>query len=713
MPSTHNSAEVMLAGEKRETNLKLLKIYPVLVAITSIVMCIPASGALQRSSSQVLDLHEPAYSAGKPNTQGTILVINGKTIDIPSSSRQTISGLSKIALARLVDEELVLQKALGLQSSQGRAWGAAPTPGMRNTAISDYLNSIAAQAPKAEPVMVKSYFENHPLVFARRQSFVFELAKILVDKQLLDLSPGMLNANLSMNEVRALIQKAHLNAKFGTFNLPSESLPANELTALQTMQVDSVKILTEPNCITVLSLKSRSHSPLSFERAQPEIERLLNSLSQQQTLTRELQQLRASASIQCSSDLPCSEIPASDLGSQWIQTPKRSALQQAWTALSTELQVVTKDEYGGPGWWNAIQSMTWSNAAKDAAFRLFGKVDPVSIHRFSTPNGELTYSFDIAPFKFQDGLPAEVIIESSSLSGRSIFDKARTHATTQASMQTMRIDTNQQPSIEINDIIATAKSYKGVAGIWFGTNRFIASSVRLLSAQTDLAIHKLATTFSLEQKDKTVAFGFSLSAASASFAGETIGPINMDWNVKHLDRDAFASMFQALKTSDVRKSEAARIEQVTALFDRIGPSLLTTHTAIELQNLSVSYQGFTAKMRGTLGFGHIQRGDVYSLPRLMELIRGHITAIVPKGFVKKIVSAYVHRRQSRMNTQETSVDRDKEAFAEKEAINHIMAKLIDNGIFTVNGDNLQSIVDIREGSVLINGRDLKTIYREQ
>lgn len=204
---------------------------------------------------------------------------------------------SRVVLERLIDQELAVQKAEEQKLDRDPRVMQQLAAARRDIIARNYVERIAAGAPKPSPEEVKKYYEEHPALFAQRRIYTLQEIKIESKPEQVEELRAKLAAAKNVNEFVNFLRGAGYEFSADQAVRAAEQLPIATLPVFSKMEDGQALINPTPKGATVLVLAASRSQPLSEDAARPYIEQFLLNERRRKVVADDLKALRATADI--------------------------------------------------------------------------------------------------------------------------------------------------------------------------------------------------------------------------------------------------------------------------------------------------------------------------------------------------------------------------------------------------------------------------------
>lgn len=207
---------------------------------------------------------------------------------------------SKVFLNQLIDQELVVQKALDQKLDKTPRVLQALEAARREVLARAYVEQVTANPLRPQENQIKQYYQDHPELFSKRQIYLlqeFLLPNVPQDK-IEEVRRQALSAK-SPSEFANWVKSSDLRANSSAAQRPAEQIPMDLLTKLAALGDGSALVVQDKGPAMRILFRSASRpDPVDFERARPAVEQFLVNMARRDTLNNDLRLLRESAKVE-------------------------------------------------------------------------------------------------------------------------------------------------------------------------------------------------------------------------------------------------------------------------------------------------------------------------------------------------------------------------------------------------------------------------------
>lgn len=204
----------------------------------------------------------------------------------------------KQALNRLVDQELLVQKAMEAKLDRNPNVLQALEASKREILAAAYLEQVAAAAPKPTADEVKAYYAKHPELFAERK--IYRLREVAVAEK--PENRGAIKEQLakggSLEDLLAWLKERNIPFRPEAGVKAAEQLPLELLPRLHQLKDGQAITFENANGLLLVQVLATQSQPIDEKGATPVIENFLTADKRKQLAAAELKKLKEAATIE-------------------------------------------------------------------------------------------------------------------------------------------------------------------------------------------------------------------------------------------------------------------------------------------------------------------------------------------------------------------------------------------------------------------------------
>jgi EpsD family peptidyl-prolyl cis-trans isomerase len=242
---------------------------------------------------------EGAEAAAKVNGE----VISGALVDhevrklgnLTPEQRQKVA---KQVLRNLVDQDLLMQKAVAEKLDQDGGVQLALDAARRQILAQAYVEKITANVPKPTAQEVSDYYNKHPELFSERRIYRLQEINIAVTPDKEEVVKAQLSGTHSLDDFLQWLRDQKIPARIAQTTKAAEQLPLELLPRLAQMRDGQALTMKAPNALNILVVAGSQSQPVTLEQAKASIERFVTNQKKQEAAAAALKALRDQAKIE-------------------------------------------------------------------------------------------------------------------------------------------------------------------------------------------------------------------------------------------------------------------------------------------------------------------------------------------------------------------------------------------------------------------------------
>ena len=204
----------------------------------------------------------------------------------------------RVALERLIDQELALQKATEQKLDREPRVVQLVEAARRDIIVRAYADKIGEGAPKATPQEVSAYYDAHPALFGARR--LYSLQEVSIDAapdQIEGVRAALAQAKTFPDFIAFLKDKAFKYAGSEAVRA-AEQIPMEDVDKLAALKDGQSIFSVRPGGAQVVYLARSRPQPVTEEQARPAIEKFLLNERKRRLIADDLQALRGAAKVE-------------------------------------------------------------------------------------------------------------------------------------------------------------------------------------------------------------------------------------------------------------------------------------------------------------------------------------------------------------------------------------------------------------------------------
>lgn len=241
----------------------------------------------------------PSQVAAKVNgTELTVHQVNYALQRIPNLDAEQSKAASLQVVRNLVDQELLVQKALADKLDRDPTVVQTLDATRRQILAEAYMSRKLGTPVEPTDAEVADYFDKHPELFTNRKIYRLQELSIKAPDDKHDAIRAQLGASKTLNDFAEWLKAEGYPVKAGQGVKPAEQLPTQLLPQLAKMPDGQAMVVNAPDGLMVIVLADSQTQPVTLEQAKPAIVRALQTEARQKAAKAEMDNLKATAKIE-------------------------------------------------------------------------------------------------------------------------------------------------------------------------------------------------------------------------------------------------------------------------------------------------------------------------------------------------------------------------------------------------------------------------------
>lgn len=233
------------------------------------------------------------------NAEITIYRLNAAVAQIPNvSSAQSATLASGKVLERLIDQELLVQKAHEAKLDRNPQVVQALEEAKRSVLATAYLQQIAADVPKPSDQEINDYYVQHPEYFSARLTYVYRSTAVRATPAEVHGIQQVFTSTKDIGAVLTYLRANKLSFVTSTVAKASEQLPVEVLPRFAALKEGDATTFPSAGGVELVQLISSKAEPVDEARGRPFIEKYLLDQHRNERVATEVTSLRSAATIQ-------------------------------------------------------------------------------------------------------------------------------------------------------------------------------------------------------------------------------------------------------------------------------------------------------------------------------------------------------------------------------------------------------------------------------
>ena len=387
--------------------------------------------------------------------------------------------------------------------------------------------------------------------------------------------------------------------------------------------------------------------------------------------------------------------------------PAPGPVADAIGAMVRELSTATPPGTPAHQRFDALMTFRHSEATAAKLAKIYGSTPPWTLVRVPATAPGWTYRGTLSPLHFVDAADGSTVDWEAAISDIKVSADERQLTINSRWPSFTAVDKSVR--IHLRDATLNAQQERSADGLWFGQAHIDIAAVDFdpqgtgPAAGPRMSMQGMAFDTRVTDRQDKVDLGYKVGVRRIGVGADGIDDFKLATRVTDIDRQALLDL-QAMGERQGKLAAGAPEQQREALLPMLqamAKSAIRSGTALEIDELGVSFHGQNLRANGRLFLEGAVEADAANLPQLLKklVLRLHVQA--PVALLREVTRTLAEQQIKAKNKGVA----DPQAVAQLAAsMNDIaLGKLVSGGLVRVEGEQLVSDIEYR-GGLKINGK---------
>src|SRR5450830_448139 len=356
---------------------------------------------------------------------------------------------------------------------------------------------------------------------------------------------------------------------------------------------------------------------------------------------------------------------------------------------------------------DALLAFRHSEATAAKLAKIYGSTPPWTLVRVPATAPGWTYRGTLSPLHFVDAADGSTVDWEAAISDIKVSADERRVTINSRWPSFTAVDKSVR--IHLRDATLNAQQERSADGLWFGQAHIDIAAVDFdpqgtgPAAGPRMSMQGMAFDTRVTDRQDKVDLGYKVGVRRIGVGADGIDDFKLATRVTDIDRQALLDL-QAMGERQGKLAAGAPEQQREALLPMLqamAKSAIRSGTALEIDELGVSFHGQALRANGRLFLEGAVEADAANLPQLLKklVLRLHVQA--PVALLREVTRTLAEQQIKAKNKGVA----DPQAVAQLAAsMNDIaLGKLVSGGFVRVEGEQMVSDIEYR-GGLKINGK---------
>lgn len=383
----------------------------------------------------------------------------------------------------------------------------------------------------------------------------------------------------------------------------------------------------------------------------------------------------------------------------------KSATIETLAAAAKEMHAATGGQQDAGKKLDLYARFEFSPELRPKLKAIFGSERPFPMQRTVGTKGQINYAAKLMPHTYlEDG---GTVFTWAELSTKVSTNKAGSMMNFSSTWPSLSI-AGMQSGVTLQNMRFDFKQSRATDGVWYGTA--VATIGTMSVRATAPGTHEAKDVFRIDDmqarsevlrrgKKAEVVYGWSSKAITAG--GEKIDRANIGVRLVNLPAQAMADLDSELRNEQVSGlAPAAQRQVMMRTLTHFGKDLVISGAAVVIDDISASYRGNTASIKGRIDFDKMVDADFSAPLEFGKKIIARLDVRLPVALVND-VSHLVAAKQVNASAPDAAQQIDAAA---RNMAAVVIGKLVNEGFAVMDKGELRSAIEVKNGKITFNGK---------
>jgi len=391
-----------------------------------------------------------------------------------------------------------------------------------------------------------------------------------------------------------------------------------------------------------------------------------------------------------------SPAPAAPVKSTFFETIIAAA-KEFTVAMGGQTDIVKRMEI--------FSKFEFSPALRPKLKEVFGSEHLFPLQRTNGPKGQVNYTTKLMPHTYLDD--NAVAYSWAEFNARTVVNKTGTLMDSRVTWPSFSV-VGAAVSGTLEKMSGEMKKTRAKDGLWYGDFAMKVGAMSLRGTapgssefKETARLEDLAIRAGVTQRGKKADVDYAFSIKSIVFGADHVDRANIGLRVVNLPAQALADIDREMGAVQGSGLPAdAQNEVMLKAMKSFGKSMVTSGASLVIDDISASYHGNTASIKGRVDFDKVVEADFDAPIELGKKVVARFDVRLPVALVND-VSRLMASKQVDASAPNSGEQID---MAAKNIAGLVIGKLVNEGFAVMDKGELRSAIEIKNGKVTFNGK---------
>ncbi|MYM84757.1 DUF945 family protein [Duganella sp. FT50W] len=327
--------------------------------------------------------------------------------------------------------------------------------------------------------------------------------------------------------------------------------------------------------------------------------------------------------------------------------------------------------------------------------RLFGTERPFPLERVSgSAKGQVDYVGKMAAHSYKQANGTE--FSWTEAVANFTTDRAGSAVTSTGSWPSLLV-TAPGSSFSVVNMGFSGKQRRGADGVAYGDAvvKIGVVTARAMRAEGDskeiVRLDGITLRSDVTRRGAMAEMASRTTVDAIVFGNEKIERTNVAFRLTNLPAKALADLDKGMRAQqNSHLSQAAQTKALTGLMTDFGKRAMAAGATLVIDDISASYRGNTASIKGSIGFQKLVEADFSNVALWAKKMVARFEVRVPVALVKDLARVFA----------------SKDGGAAAPDAEQLIGKAVSDGYAVLDKQVLRSTIEIRDSKLIVNGKEI-------
>jgi uncharacterized protein YdgA (DUF945 family) len=352
-----------------------------------------------------------------------------------------------------------------------------------------------------------------------------------------------------------------------------------------------------------------------------------------------------------------------------------------------------------------VNAFVYSPETSAKLNKVYGTDHPINFTSMAAPKGQQRFHFSLMPLHYAD--TDGTTVDWPELGADLLLDQHGKRLTTKANWASVQGE-DKSMSVDVRDVAFSAQERQGYAKLWFGNGQMTIGSITLHGKTNGITgkLEGIRVESTVAEKPRSIEYRTATTIKAVNVADTQVDDIHAAFRIRNIDKAALGRFVTATRNAKLTSLPMDRqVKAMMPMFEDLARAAILHGASIDIEDISASFQGSRASIKGHVGFEGVGAADLAAIPTFIKKIVARFEVRVPVALVRAVSGKIAHEQLANQHPG-TTPDAQSTAQMAQTMTDVVVGKLINSGYARIVNDVLVSTIEWRGGKLRANGKEV-------